>query len=146
MCIRDSYRVDMEFQKIEKNGQGIIHLDTTYGALGAGVIYLNQEIEKDTGTSFYKLLDPDYKIKEEFLDPVARSHANEHVDGLDKICQDHYNKFEETMKVQNQYNRLVTYDSNVWHTATSYGNQTRYTLRFFINELKSKYQDFPLLR
>ena len=140
------YRVDMEFQKIEKNGQGIIHLDTTYGALGAGVIYLNQEIEKDTGTSFYKLLDPDYKIKEEFLNPVARSHAGKYVDGLDKICQDHFNKFEETMRVQNQYNRLVTYDSNVWHTATSYGNQTRYTLRFFINELESKHQDFPLLR
>ena len=50
------------------------------------------------------------------------------------------------MRVQNQYNRLVTYDSNTWHTATSYGNQTRYTLRFFINQLESKHQDFPLVR
>jgi len=143
-----NYNVEMEFQKIEKNGQGIIHLDTTYGALAAGVIYLNQDIERDTGTSFYKLLDPDYKIKEEFLDPVARYHAGEILHGheLDSICEKHYNKFEETMRVQNQYNRLVTYDSNVWHTATSYGNQTRYTLRFFINELESKHQDFPLQR
>ena len=143
-----NYNVEMEFQKIEKNGQGIIHLDTTHGALAAGVIYLNQDIERDTGTSFYKLLDPDYKIKEEFLDPVARYHAGEILHGheLDSICEKHYNKFEETMRVQNQYNRLVTYDSNVWHTATSYGNQTRYTLRFFINELESKHQDFPLLR
>ncbi len=141
------FRVDMEFQKIEKNGQGIIHLDTTYGALAAGVIYLNQDIDKDTGTSFYKLTDPDYKIKQhEFLDPIARYHAGEHVDGLDNICDKHYNMFEETMRVQNQYNRLVTYDSNVWHTATSYGDQTRYTLRFFINELESNHQDFPLRR
>ena len=141
------FRVDMEFQKIEKNGQGIIHLDTTYGALAAGVIYLNQDIDKDTGTSFYKLTDPDYKIKQhEFLDPIARYHAGEHVDGLDNICEKHYNMFEETMRVQNQYNRLVTYDSNVWHTATSYGDQTRYTLRFFINELESTHQNFPLLR
>ena len=141
------FRVDMEFQKIEKNGQGIIHLDTTYGALAAGVIYLNQDIERDTGTSFYKLIDPDYKIKQhEFLDPIARYHAGEHVDGLDNICEKHYNMFEETMRVQNQYNRLVTYDSNVWHTATSYGDQTRYTLRFFINELESNHQDFPLRR
>ena len=137
----------MEFQKIEKNGQGIIHLDTTYGALAAGVIYLNQDIDRDTGTSFYKLTDPDYKIKQhEFLDPIARYHAGEHVDGLDNICEKHYNMFEETMRVQNQYNRLVTYDSNVWHTATSYGDQTRYTLRFFINELESTHQNFPLLR
>ena len=141
------FRVDMEFQKIEKNGQGIIHLDTTYGALAAGVIYLNQDIDKDTGTSFYKLTDPDYKIKQhEFLDPIARYHAGEHVDGLDNICEKHYNMFEETMRVQNQYNRLVTYDSNVWHTATSYGDQTRYTLRFVVNELESKHQNFPLLR
>ena len=141
------FRVDMEFQKIENNGQGIIHLDTTYGALAAGVIYLNQDIERDTGTSFYKLIDPDYKIKQhEFLDPIARYHAGEHVDELDSICEKHYNMFEETIRVQNQYNRLVTYDSNVWHTATSYGNQTRYTLRFFINQLESKHQDFPLIR
>ena len=141
------FRVDMEFQKIEKNGIGIIHLDTTHGALAAGVIYLNQDIDRDTGTSFYKLTDPDYKIKQhEFLDPIARYHAGEHVDGLDNICEMHYNMFEETMRVQNQYNRLVTYDSNVWHTATSYGDQTRYTLRFFINELESTHQDFPLRR
>ena len=131
------FRVDMEFQKIEKNGIGIIHLDTTHGALAAGVIYLNQDIDRDTGTSFYKLIDPDYKIKQhEFLDPIARYHAGEHVDGLDNICEKHYNMFEETMRVQNQYNRLVTYDSNVWHTATSYGDQTRYTLRFFVKELE----------
>ena len=54
--------------------------------------------------------------------------------------------FEETMRVQNQYNRLVSYASDVWHTATSYGDQTRYTLRFFINELESKHQNFPLSR
>ena len=139
--------VDMEFQKIEKNGQGIVHMDTTYGALCAGVIYLNQDMDKDAGTSFYKLIDPDYKIKQsEFLDPIARYHAGEHVDGLDNICKDHYNMFEETMRVQNQYNRLVTYGSDVWHTATSYGNQTRYTLRFFVNGLESKHQNFPLLR
>lgn len=141
-----NFNVEMEFQKIESNGQGVIHLDTTFGALCAGVIYLNKNIDRDTGTSFYKLLDPDYKITEEFLDPVARSHAGEHVDGLDNICEKHYNMFEETMRVQNQYNRLVTYDSNVWHTATSYGDQTRYTLRFFVNQLESKHQNFPLLR
>ena len=48
---RVNYIVDMEFQKIDSNdNQGVIHLDTTFGALGASVIYLNQEIEKDTGT------------------------------------------------------------------------------------------------
>ena len=141
-----NFNVEMDFQKIESNGQGIIHLDTTYGALGAGVIYLNQNPEKDTGTSFYELLDLGYRIEEELLDPIARYHAGEHVDGLDNICEKHYNMFEETMRVQNQYNRLVTYDSNVWHTATSYGDQTRYTLRFFVNELESKHQNFPLLR
>ena len=41
-----------------------------------------------------KLIDPDYKIKQhEFLDPIARYHAGEHVDGLDNICEKHYNMF-----------------------------------------------------
>ncbi len=146
-----NYRVDMEFQRIESDAldiidKGIIHVDTTYGALAAGVLYLNKNPLDNTGTSFYKLLDDAYTIEDEFLDPISRYHAGKYVDGLDKICKDHYDKFKETMRVQNQYNRLVTYDSNVWHTATSYGNQTRYTLRFFINELESKYQDFPLQR
>ena len=141
------FMVDMEFQRIDNPGQGIIHVDTEYGALCAGVIYLNKNIEKDTGTSFYKLIDPDYKVKkEEFLEPIARYHAGEHVEDLDKICANHYNMFEETMRVQNQYNRLVTYAADVWHTATSYGDQTRYTLRFFVNKLESEHQDFPLNR
>ena len=93
-----NYNVEMEFQKIEKNGQGIIHLDTTYGALGAGVIYLNQNIERDTGTSFYKLKDDSYKISPRtLLEPISKYHAGEDVDGIENICQNHHDKFEETM-------------------------------------------------
>tara|TARA_B100000131_G_scaffold17220_1_gene17402 strand:+ start:102 stop:755 length:654 start_codon:yes stop_codon:yes gene_type:complete len=146
-----NYMVDMEFQRIQSNDEGIlnkgiIHVDSEM-AMAAGLIYLNHDAPRDTGTSFYKLKDKSYRIKQkELLDPIAKYHAGEHVDGIEKICQDHYDKFEETMRVQNQYNRLLFYSGDEWHTATSYDNQTRYTLRYFISELKSNHQNFPLLR
>ena len=146
-----NYMVDMEFQRIQSNddgilNKGIIHVDSEM-AMAAGLIYLNHDAPRDTGTSFYKLKDDSYKINQkELLDPIAKYHAGEHVDGIEKICQDHYDMFEETMRVQNQYNRLLFYSGDEWHTATSYDNQTRYTLRYFISELKSNHQNFPLLR
>ena len=149
-----NYMVDMEFQKIQSNddgilNKGIIHVDSTPpgSAIAAGIIYLNDDAPRDTGTSFYKLKDNSYEIGERaLLDPIAKYHAGEHVDGIEKICQDHYDKFEETMRVQNQYNRLLFYSGDVWHTATSYDNQTRYTLRFFIGQLQSNHQTYPLSR
>jgi len=146
-----NYLIDMEFQRIQSKddgilNKGIIHVDSEI-AMAAGLIYLNRDAPRDTGTSFYKLKDESYRIKQkELLDPIAKYHAGEHVDGIEKICQDHYDKFEETMRVQNQYNRLLFYSGDEWHTATSYDNQTRYTLRYFISELKSNHQDFPLRR
>jgi hypothetical protein len=146
-----NYLIDMEFQRIQSKddgilNKGIIHVDSEI-AMAAGLIYLNRDAPRDTGTSFYKLKDKSYRIKQkELLDPIAKYHAGEHVDGIEKICQDHYDKFEETMRVQNQYNRLLFYSGDEWHTATSYDNQTRYTLRYFISELKSNHQNFPLLR
>ena len=146
-----NYMVDMEFQRIQSNDEGIlnkgiIHVDSEM-AMAAGLIYLNHDAPRDTGTSFYKLKDDSYKINQkELLDPIAKYHAGEHVDGIEKICQDHYDMFEETMRVQNQYNRLLFYSGDEWHTATSYDNQTRYTLRYFISELQSNHQNFPLLR
>ena len=146
-----NYVVDMEVQRIESKddgilNKGIIHVDSE-GALCAGLIYLIKDAPKDTGTSFYKLKDDSYIIRQkELLDPIAKYHAGEDVDNIEQICQDHYDKFEETMRVQNQYNRLVFYSSDEWHTATSYNSQTRYTLRFFISELISNHQNYPLSR
>ncbi len=139
------YMVDIEFQKIDSLGEGVIHVDSA-GALAAGIIYLDKNAPRDTGTSFYRLLDDRYEIKQEFLDSIAKDHAGDTVDGIDQIRRDHHSRFEETMRVQNQYNRLVFYSGDVWHTATSYQNQTRNTLRFFVSEVLSNHQNFPLLR
>ena len=139
------YMVDIEFQKIDSLGEGVIHVDSA-GALAAGIIYLDRNASRDTGTSFYRLLDDHYEIKQEFLDSIAKDHAGDTVDGINQIRRDHHSRFEETMRVQKQYNRLVFYSGDVWHTATSYQNQTRNTLRFFVSEVLSNHQNFPLLR
>ena len=150
-----SYNTVMDFMKIEYKhdgvlNNGIVHVDSESGSTCAGVIYLNKDLHKDAGTSFYRRLDDTYTLdrhdRKEFLDSVARHHAGENVEGIEKIMQDHRDKFEETMRVQNQYNRLLTYGSDVYHAHTSCGRgQTRYTLRFFM-DLESKHQDYPLRR
>ena len=107
-----NYEIDMEFQRIESKdkgilNKGIIHVDS-FGSICAGLIYLNRDAPRDTGTSFYKLKDDSYKISPRtLLEPIAKYHAGEDVDGIEKICQNHHDKFEETMRIQNQYNRLV---------------------------------------
>ena len=146
-----NYEIDMEFQRIESKdkgilNKGIIHVDSQH-SICAGLIYLNRDAPRDTGTSFYKLKDSSYKISPRtLLEPIAKYHAGEDVDGIEKICQDHYDKYEETMRVQNQYNRLVFYSGDQWHTCTSYADQPRYTLRFFVTKILSEHQNFPLLR
>ena len=148
-----AYNTRMDFLKIDYNYEGIlnvgpIHVDSEHGDICAGLVYLNKNSMKDTGTSFYKKLDNNYVNSEEhYLEPMRRHHAGEHVEGIEKIKQDHFDKFEETMRVQSQYNRLLTYGSDVYHASTTFGTgQTRYIMRFFIISIDSKHQPPPMVR
>ena len=80
-----NYEIDMEFQRIESKdkgilNKGIIHVDSQH-SICAGLIYLNRDAPRDTGTSFYKLKDSSYKISPRtLLEPIAKYHAGEDVD------------------------------------------------------------------
>ena len=142
------YQMYMEFHRIDSLSKGILNKGVIHSdsSIAGGVIYLNKNPLKNTGTSFYNLVDESYKPSNDFLESMRRYHSGKDVDELEKKCKMHYNKYEETMRVQNQYNRLCMYSGDVFHAPTSYGNQIRYTLRFFVDELQSEYQNYPLLR
>ena len=144
------YDMQIEFQRIDPKekgilNKGIIHIDS---AFAGGVIYLNNSPSRNSGTSFYEYLDPYEKESEyiSFLESIKQYHSGKDVDELEKICKMHYNRFTETMRVQSQYNRLCMYSGDVFHAPTTYGNQPRYTIRFFIDQITSEYQNYPLLR
>ena len=141
----------MDFHKIEPRegilNKGAIHYDSESVSM-AGVIYFNKDTIKDTGTSFYKKKEEHqfYTLTDEYLKPLEKYHAGLDVPEIDTIYEKHYNMFEETIRVQNQYNRLCCYSPEVWHGPTTYGDSTRYTLRIFTSYLNSSEQNYPLTR
>jgi len=108
----------------------------------AGLIYLTPNAEPNCGTSIYKLKS---KEKKNYLryglntekNTLFKSGKIKNKDYIEAI-KSHNDKFVETIRIQNQYNRLLTYDGNYFHKANSFiaGKNDRLTLVFFIENIK----------
>ena len=120
--------------------KGWIHMDNSDEL--AGLVYLTPNANPDSGTSLFKLKD---EFKETYV-PFARS-PDKHNFYTDRKITDknyikslekHNNQFVETVRFQNVYNRLITYDANELHKANSFEcDQSRLTLVFFIRDIKN---------
>lgn len=103
----------------------------------AGLVYLNpDEANFDTGTSIF--------LKQGGQDFATTDFASRKEFNLTQIPNDQYledlknnhNNFQETIKIGNVYNRLIAYDSNLWHRPNSFkvtSSIPRTTLLFFID-------------
>jgi hypothetical protein len=112
---------------------GWTHIDDS--DLLAGVVYLNKNFEEiDAGTSFLtpnKQISPPDNIREEFNIDATSVDIGKYKASL----ASHNNQFNETIKVGNLYNRLVTYDSRLFHKPNSYyinHTDNRFILAFVI--------------
>lgn len=102
----------------------------------AGVIYLNQhEINFNNGTSIFNKITEGEFIKDDF---EARHQLNLHNNltqsYLDEI-HSNWNEFQETVRVGNQFNRLIAYDAKLFHRPNSFVTTTgelRKSIVFFI--------------
>jgi len=120
--------------------QGWVHTDHE---LLAGVCYLNEEVANfSAGTSFYMPKTSDIPtisdIREDFNKnlPVDRTMYSNAVTS-------HNSLFEKTLTIGNMYNRLVTYDSKIFHKPDNFfiGNaESRTTLLFVISDYVCKTQ------
>jgi hypothetical protein len=123
--------------------KGFIHND--HGNL-AGLVYLSQaESNLETGTSIFSgdgvdpltagMLPTDTEAcKSFYLDGLI---TPEYVKGL----ENNRSIFEhtETIKIGNRFNRLIAYDSKMWHRPNSFvtsTNEERLTLLFFVSQFK----------
>ncbi len=109
----------------------------------AGLIYLNPDIDPDSGTSLWSLKSNfQYNIATQSL--MGRTEEQARGDGW----ADHRENFNEKLRVQNIFNRLVMYDANEFHAANNYYNDNekdaRLTLVFFIGGIEGT--EFPLQR
>ena len=118
----------------------------------AGVIYLTKGINPNTGTSLFNIKENEVAEEKQLFD---REYAKHQMYKKDEIVNEAYYKteieknearFTETVTFANIYNRMILYDTNVYHRANSYYDKTktRLTLVFFIGGLDVG--KFPLAR
>jgi len=143
------HNVQMEcrayFQKItsldinpkSKKNKGWVHIDDE---IFAGIIYLNPEINYDSGTSIYQT-NSKYEINK--LQNLAKAKhdfysKNDDTD-YDKSFTKFNSCFDETITVKNVYNRLLLIDGQSWHAAQNlYNNDdSRLTLVFFVDKIET---------
>jgi len=136
------WSINMYFQRIQpftKNqydlkNVGWIHKD--HNKHFGGVIYLNKNPEKDTGTSIYVPKKGYFHhdthcrmVKEKFY--LTHEVDDEEYYKSIKTIND---QFEETVRIQNRYNRMIMFSNTTYHGAQTFGkDQERLTLVFFSN-------------
>jgi hypothetical protein len=143
--------ISVYFQKIEPFhedpnhilNKGWVHRD--HESIAAGIIYLNKEVDSHCGTSIFKLKPENsiYTYDEltdiNFINPKISFFKEGNIDpDYENNLNKNNNLFEETIRVNNAYNRLMFYDSNSFHAVNSYGvtkEPFRLTQVFFINKL-----------
>jgi hypothetical protein len=148
--------------KNDIRNKGWIHQDGKVTI--AGLIYLNPDIDPDSGTSLWTL-KPNVQMKMAagtYYDLTKQSWRLDEdgslTDGEEyvKVWTEQRKNFEEKLRFQNIFNRMILYDSMEWHGANSYyhedGKDPRLTLAFFIVGIESDVgyggprSDWPLNR
>ena len=112
------------------------HRDTA--ALLAGVVYLSPDADPDAGTSMYEAKE-DINVNDVSLINKREQYykSNVYDDDYIKLVKEWDSKFVKTVSVSNIYNRLVIYDSNIWHKESNINaGVPRLTQIFFVYGLK----------
>jgi hypothetical protein len=116
---------------------GWIHLDTPYpDSQIAGIVYLNEIPEKNTGTNLYKLKSMQHPSAD--LSKFALYGGNSvNIKHYTKQIQKANSNYELTLSVENKYNRMLCYDGSHPHGVPSYYRQhgSRLTQVFFIKDI-----------
>lgn len=139
-----NFMIDIRFHKndIFENSlanQGWIHADPVSLA---GLVYLNKsEININSGTSmFIKNSNDDFDTE----DIQSRNNFNLTTEVTEDYLNDlneNHNNFIKTTQIGNVYNRLVAYDSKIWHCPNQYkltSDEQRLSLLFFIDSYQQK--------
>jgi hypothetical protein len=145
-------RVDWEiatsFQLIEPydpkedslKNKGFIHIDKDN--IFAGVVYLTPNANSKCGTSLYKVIDQDIIDKDLNLSFGEDIKSKFYKHGIDENFDQEFTSFnsafEETVRFNNEYNRMISFDSSVYHAANSFYSETpRLTQVFFVKSITS---------
>ena len=143
----DVYTMTMAFQKInpyikddkwDRKNRGWVHKD--YRLFG-GLIYMDKNPDKDSGTGMYKSKDGYDVIPNEILSYKELLYSGKLTD--DRQYYQAYdmmiNQYEETLRIPNVYNRLVLIPGDQPHAMTTIGDKERNTIVFFCTDAVGVY-------
>ena len=143
----DVYSMTIQSQKInpyikddkwDKKNRGWVHKDY---CLFGGIIYLDKNPDKDSGTGMYKSNDGYDVISDELLFYKELLYNGKLTD--DRQYYQAYDmmidQYEETLRIPNVYNRLVLIPGNQPHAMTTIGDKERNTIAFFCSDAVGVY-------
>jgi hypothetical protein len=139
-----AWKATANFQLVDKSyDHGWIHTDEH--SLVTGIIYLNDYNLPETGTTIYQAKSVGTRIvnsveKEQYIkNPTNKD--------LLKYRDENNNQFEESVVIKNKFNRLVAFDSHLFHAANDFSildDVERLTLVFFITKLEVN--NYPIVK
>jgi Family of unknown function (DUF6445) len=137
--------VGAHFQRVSKDYlEGWVHSDRV--PIITGIVYLNLNNSPNAGTTIYTDKTPG--VQQLHNDKRDESFKNpETINSLEQYRKENNDQFEESIVLKNKFNRLVAFDSPMYHSANNFiteDNEDRLTLVFFINRLVADH--FPLQR
>ena len=142
-----TWQIILQFQKIQpysenkwdRVNRGWVHHDGTGGTnvKFGGIIYLNKNADKDTGTSVYKMKNGIHTCEDHEVEQKSKLYGGENIDidRYNQIYDEYHDQFEETIKVDNIYNRLLLFGGDVLHGVRTFGTEERLTLVFFCQNI-----------
>lgn len=136
------YQVRTSFQLIKymhvihnsPKNLGWVHVDEN--VIFAGVIFLTPDIDLNCGTSIFKLID---KSKLDNSDAKQRF-FKDHTDlNYEDRLQMHRSAYEETIRFNNIYNRMICFDAESAHGVNNYysSKEPRLTQVFFVEKIEA---------
>lgn len=134
------YYASAYFQKIKTNeyiDEGWIHTDFPH--VLTGIIYLTPNSKESNGTSLYKLNNKNICWNNEVTEDIKRKgYLNEGDVNAFKDARDYeYSQFTKTLDIPSFYNRLVLFDSSLYHKANNFhiDDQDRLTVIVFFKNV-----------
>ena len=122
---------------------GLIHQDGDFPLVG--LVYLTKDADLDSGTSIM-LPNKNYKEDTELSEKKLRLYkklqeklSKKDLEDYKKLIIDTNKNFEESIRFNNKFNRLITYTGKDFHRCNSFysGKEERLTLVFFIKKIKT---------
>lgn len=144
----ENYKLNLLFQHIVPQyertnplNRGFIHRDQF---LLGGLIYLNEEYEDGIGTSIYTPKKSWYcstshkMLSDNVNDLKINSYKNksEITDDEVKMWNKHKDRFNETITVQNVFNRCLLFDGSTFHGVPNFGTKQRLTMNIFLTDIR----------